>query len=143
MKRRRDGWLFSLFLLISIAGWAQAQPSSKQEIPAVNADIGACSAEFLVRDASGKPLYDAKVSLIVHSGFLGLRKTEVQVGTNSEGRARVTGLPAKSKKPLEFIVRYQHRAKTVTDDPGSNCGAQFDVRLGGEPGREGSRRETR
>jgi hypothetical protein len=131
MKHRLEGWFFASLLLLAPAGWAQSQPPSKPEIPAVNVDVGACSADFLVRDASGKPLYDAKVSVTVHYGFLGLRKTEVQVGTNGDGRARVTGLPAKSKKPLEFSVRYQHWAKSVTDDPASNCHAQFDIRLGG------------
>ncbi len=132
MKRWLDRCLCPLLLMFSVASWAQTkQPSVSQEIPSVNADIGACSAEFLVRDTSGKPLYDAKVTLTVHYGFLGFRKTEVQVGTNANGRASVTGLPAKSKKPLEFTVRYQHWVKTVTDDPASNCRAQFDIRLGG------------
>jgi hypothetical protein len=130
MKRWFEASLFALFLLFGGLALAQSQPASKPEVPAVNAEVGACSADFLVRDASGALLYDAKVALTLHYGFLGLRKIEVQVGTNGDGRARITGLPAKAKKPLAFTVRYKHWVKSVTDDPATNCHAQFDVRLG-------------
>jgi hypothetical protein len=130
MKRWFEAFLVALFLLFTGPALAQSQPPSKPEVPAVNAGVGACSADFLVRDASGAPLYNAQVGLTVHYGFLGLRKTEVQVGTNGDGRARVTGLPAKTKKPLAFTVRYKHWVKPVADEPAANCHARFDVRLG-------------
>jgi hypothetical protein len=130
MKRWFEAFLVALCLLFAGFALAQSQPSSKPEVPAVDAGAGACSADFLVRDASGAALYDAQVSATIHYGFLGLHKIEVRVGTNGDGRARVTGLPAKTKKPLAFTVRSKHGVKSVTDEPAVNCHAQFDVRLG-------------
>ena len=74
------------------------------EVPVVDGHIGACSATLTVRDASSKPIYNAKINVIVRYGFLSLRKIGLQVGTNSDGRARVAGLPERPKKSLEFVI---------------------------------------
>ena len=51
------------------------------------------------------------------------------MGTNSDGKASVTGLPNLPKRPLEFIVKSGTVEKTVTDDPSDTCNATFDVTL--------------
>lgn len=99
------------------------------EVPAVDGGLGSCRADFTVKDGSGKPIYDAKVSVTVKHGFHGLRKAELEVGTNSDGKARVTGLPNYSKKPLEFSIKSGTVSTTVTDDPSDTCNATFDVTL--------------
>jgi hypothetical protein len=99
------------------------------EVPVVDADLGSCAADFTVKDSSGKPIFNAKVSLTIKYGFWSKRKTQLEVGTNSEGKARVTGLPNLPKKPLEFSIKSGTVSTTVTDDPSTNCNAVFDVTL--------------
>ena len=99
------------------------------EIPVVDAGIGACRADFTVKDEAGKPVYNAKINVTIRSGFLNRKKTELEVGTNSNGKARVTGLPAMPKKPLEFEIKSGTVSKSITDDPSATCNAVYEVTL--------------
>jgi hypothetical protein len=118
--------LCAIFLLIPFGGpFAADSP----EVPVVDAGLGSCRADFLVKDSAGKPIFNAKVSLTIKYGFLSKRKTQVEVGTNSDGKARVTGLPSLPKKPLEFFIKSGTVSTTVTDDPETNCNAVFEVTL--------------
>jgi hypothetical protein len=115
-------------IAISDAG-ATLGADNPPEVPVVDAGIGACRADFTVKDEAGKPLYNAKISVSIKSGFLNRKKTELEVGTNSDGKARVTGLPAMPKKPLEFEIKSGTVSKSVTDDPSATCNAVYDVTL--------------
>src|SRR5260370_20994721 len=99
------------------------------EVPVVDADLGPCRADFIVKDSSDKPIFNAKVSLTIKYGFWSKRKTQLEVGTNSDGKARVTGLPDSPKKPLDFSIKSGNVSTTVTDDPSTNCNAVFNVIL--------------
>jgi hypothetical protein len=99
------------------------------EVPLVDAGLGSCRADFLVKDRADKPIFNAKISLTIKYGFLSKRKSEVEIGTNSDGKARVTGLPNLPKKPLEFSIKSGEVSTTVTDDPSTNCNAVFNVTL--------------
>ncbi len=99
------------------------------EVPVVDGGLGSCRADFTVKDGSDKPIYNAKIHVTIKYGFLSKRKAELEVGTNSDGKARVTGLPNLPKRPLEFSVKSGTVEKTVTDDPSNNCNATFDVTL--------------
>ncbi len=99
------------------------------EVPQVDAQIGPCKADFIVKDGAGKPIYNAKISALIRYGFFSMRKTEVEVGTNSDGKARVVGLPESTKKPLEFVIKSGTVSHTVTDDPSATCSAAYDVTL--------------
>jgi hypothetical protein len=99
------------------------------EVPVVDAGLGSCRADFLVKDDSDKPIFNAKISLTIKYGFLGKRKSEVEIGTNSDGKARVTGLPNLPKRPLDFSIKSGDVTTTVTDDPSINCNAVFNVTL--------------
>jgi len=99
------------------------------EVPVVDAGLGSCRADFLVKDGSDKPLFNAKISLTIKYGFLSKRKSEVEIGTNSDGKARVTGLPNLPKKTLEFSIKSGDVSTTVTDDPSTNCNATFNVTM--------------
>ena len=103
--------------------------ADQQEIPVVNGKIGSCSADFTVKDAQGKGIYNAKIDVLIKYGFMSMRKTELEAGTNSDGKARFLGLPNTVKRPLEFTVQKGPMYKTVTDDPGDKCEAKFDVTL--------------
>jgi len=99
------------------------------EIPVVDGGIGSCKADFHVTDDAGKPIYNAKIKVTLKYGFFNARKTELQVGTNSDGKARFTGLPDSPKKPLEFQIISGTVSKSVTDDPSNTCGASYEVTL--------------
>jgi len=99
------------------------------EVPVVDAAIGSCRADFTVKDGAGKPVYNAKITSTLKYGFWSKRKTALEVGTNSDGKARITGLPNLPKKPLEFSIKSGTVSTTVTDDPSTNCNAVFDVAL--------------
>ena len=112
-----------------VAAQSPTQSAPAPEIPVVDGGLGSCRADFTVKDGSGKPLYDAKVHVTIKYGFFSKRKTELEVGTNSDGKARVTGLPNMPKKPLEFSIKSGTVSSTVTDDPSENCNPTFDVTL--------------
>jgi len=119
-------------LLAAAAGLAVCSPAfagNEQEVPTVNGDLGGCSANFTVHDGSGKPIYGAKIDVTIHYGFMNKRQTELQVGTNSEGKARFTGLPNFTKKALEFQITGRDASRTITYDPSTNCSAKFDLTL--------------
>ena len=103
--------------------------SQSPQIPVVDGGLGSCRADFTVKDASDKPIYNAKIHVLIKYGFLSKRKTELEVGTNSDGKASVTGLPNMPKKPLEFTIKSGTVSKNITDDPSDQCNAKFDVTL--------------
>jgi 1-acyl-sn-glycerol-3-phosphate acyltransferase len=113
-------------LLILFGGLLAAQSA---QVPVVDGALGSCRADFTVKDGSDKPIYNAKIHVLIKYGFFSKRKTELEVGTNSDGKAGVTGLPNAPKRPLEFTIRSGTVEKTVTDDPSDNCNAKFDVTL--------------
>lgn len=114
------------FFLFLCGGLLSAQAP---QVPVVDGGLGSCRADFTVKDGSDKPIYNAKVHVLIKYGFLSKRKTELEVGTNGDGKASVTGLPSMPKKPLEFSIKSGTVEKTVTDDPSDNCNAKFDVTL--------------
>ena len=114
------------FFLFLCGGLLAAQAP---QVPVVDGALGSCRADFTVKDGSDKPIYNAKVHVLIKYGFFSKRKTDLEVGTNSDGKASVTGLPNMPKKPLEFSIKSGTVEKTVTDDPSENCNAKFDVTL--------------
>ena len=115
----------ALFLVFGSSLLAQ----NAADIPMVDGGLGSCRADFTVKDGSGKPIYNAKIQITIKYGFWSKRKTELEVGTNSDGKARVTGLPNSPRKPLEFTIKSGTVSTSVTDDPSDNCNATFDVTL--------------
>jgi hypothetical protein len=103
--------------------------ANEPEVPVVDGGLGSCKADFTVKDGEGKPIFNAKINVLIRYGFLGLHKTELEAGTNSEGKARFTGLPNRARKPMEFVVKSGTVSKTVTDDPAETCNAVFDVTM--------------
>ena len=96
-------------------------------MPSVDAGAGACWVSFSVTQ-NHKPVYNAKIHAEVRYGMV--HKTDVEVGTNYEGKARVSGLPQKVwKAPLVFDIRKDSAATSVTHDPATNCHASLDVAL--------------
>ena len=84
----------------------------------INARLGNCAADFTVTDASGAPVYAATVHVRIRYGFMSVKRMDLEVGTGSDGKARVEGLPEKAK-PLIYDVtknNLQGRGRTGSID---------------------------
>jgi hypothetical protein len=115
--------------IVFLALCAPLGADNPPEVPVVDGALGSCKADFTVKDEAGKPIYNAKIHITLKYGFLNKRKTELEVGTNSDGKARVTGLPNLPKRPLEFEIKSGTVSKAVTDDPSTTCNAVYEVTL--------------
>jgi hypothetical protein len=117
-------------LLIGAAG-IYCFGAQHPEVPSINGNLGPCTADFTVTDSSNKPIYNAKIHVTILYGFMNKRKSDLEIGTDSDGKARFEGLPDKLKKPpLEFTVRSGDLSKTVRHDPAVDCHPSFTVALG-------------
>jgi len=128
-RKRIAFWLLATFFL----GGAGVQflAGHPADVPTASAGMGPCTADFTVTDTSNKPVYDAKIHVLVKYGFMSKRDADLEVGTNSDGKARMEGLPNKLKKPpMEFTIRSGDLTKSVTNDPAANCHPTFNVTLG-------------
>jgi len=115
-----------VLLLISPA---VAQTPDPHSIPAVDAAIGPCTADFTVTDTDNKPVYASKVKVRIAYGFASAHKLDLEVGTNIDGKARFTGLPSRLKRGLFFEASESDRTGDAFDDPAKTCQAQFTVVL--------------
>lgn len=98
------------------------------ERPVLKAGLGACSAEFRVRDADGSPSFGATIHVRVRYGVLGIKRTDLEVGTDSNGHARIEGLPAKAK-PLAYDIQKDGKKATAEQIVADMCQAKYDVTL--------------
>jgi hypothetical protein len=122
--------LKTLVLGLCLGGWAFARPK-EVAVPAVNASLGPCSADFTVSQSTHQPLYNAQISVSIAYGLLGMKKMDLQIGTNSQGKARFEGLPPKvHNPPLTFVVKHKGRTKNVDYWPQVRCHAQYSVIMG-------------
>lgn len=118
---------FSLLLAPAICASQQSVP-----VPSVNANLGPCTVDFTVNQSSNKPLYNAEISVKIAYGFMGMKKMDLKVGTNSEGKARFVGLPEKvHDPPLEFVVNAKGLSKSLNYWPSVKCQARYDVVMEG------------
>jgi len=121
----------TLFLLAaSIPAFSQTTPAADaKSVPVVDGGIGPCSADFTVTDPSGAPVYAATIKVHIAYGFMYARKLDLEVGTNSDGKARFSGLPDHLKHGLFFEASEADRTAEAFDDPAVTCKAQFTVAL--------------
>lgn len=89
---------------------------------------GACSLELTVNTSDGKPVYAATVKVHIAYGFAGIRKLDLETGTNADGKVKFIGLPARvHRPPLEFQAFKDQLAGAATYNPGSECQAKHDI----------------
>lgn len=116
-------------MMLAAAFAQQPAATPELEIPVLDAGLGGdCSADFTVKDAEGKPVYAAAIHVRVRYGFLGIKRADLEVGTNSDGKARIAGLSTKSK-PLVYHIEESERETTAEQDVKTNCQATFEVTL--------------
>ncbi|HET9830723.1 MAG TPA: hypothetical protein VFP91_03415 [Vicinamibacterales bacterium] len=112
-------------LMLVLLGQQEKEP----DVTLMKANLGgSCSADFTVKDAGGKPVYAALVHVKVRYGFAGVKRADLEVGTSSEGRARIEGLPDKAK-PMTYEVTKEDKKAEVMQDVSATCHAMFDINL--------------
>ena len=105
-------------------------PQPSEELPVIDGGVGPCSVEFTVTDASGKPIYAANVKVHITYGFAGIRKLDLEAGTNTHGKVKFKGLPIKvHNPPLEFNASKDQLVGIATYDPATECQAIHDIML--------------
>lgn len=106
-----------------------AQGANPNSVPVIDGALGPCTADFTITDTAGKPVYSATIKVHIAYGFASVRKLDLQVGTNADGKARFTGLPDHSKHGLFFEASEGDRTAEAFDDPANTCQAQFTLAL--------------
>ena len=128
-----------LVLTISALAVSQAGSSSPSStappadvahtVPVMDGGVGPCTADFTINDSAGAPVYAAKVKVHIAYGFMNVRKLDLELGTNVDGKARFVGLPDRVKRGLYFEASEGDREGEAFDDPANTCKAQFTITL--------------
>lgn len=118
--------ILPLALLTGLAVLAQAAGGGPQEVPVLKAGIGPCSADFTVTDVDGKPVYLAVVHADIRYGAMHLKRMDLEVSTNADGKARIESLPAKAK-PVAYDVKQGAKTGGATQDLAKACHAALTV----------------
>ena len=99
-------------------------------MPVIEGGVGPCSLDLTVADADGKPIYAATAKVHIKYGFGGMRKLDLEAGTNSDGKVRFSGLPARVQRPpLEFHVSKDGFEGIASFDPATECHATQNIKL--------------
>ena len=113
---------FALALLLT------QQPAPGTEVPVIKAGLGSCGADFTVKDTDGKAVYAAAVHVRVRYGVMSLKRMDLEVSTNSDGKATVDGLPAKSKL-LVYDIQKDGKKATAEQSVIDTCQAKHAITL--------------
>jgi hypothetical protein len=105
------------------------QKTEQPEVPTLDAAIGPCTADFYIKDSTGHAIYAAKIHTLIRYGAFGVRKQDLELSTNYDGRARITGLPDVNKRPTEFDIRKGDLKAVVSFDPGADCHPKYEITL--------------
>jgi hypothetical protein len=123
----------SIFVVTLLAAGSARSADDSKTIATVDAGLGSCTADFVINDDMGKPVYAANIRVHITYGFGGFHKFDLQVGTNADGKARFIGLPEHSKQGLFFRATEGDREGEAFDNPENTCKAQFIVVLRKKP----------
>jgi len=104
--------------------------SPSEQVPIIQGGAGPCSLELTVRGADSKPVYAATVKVHIKYGFGGMRKLDLEAGTNSDGKVKFAGLPTRVQRPpLEFHASKDEFEGVAAFDPSTECQAKHDITL--------------
>ena len=126
-------WQLSI-LAIVFSSFAQSPSPTPtppaQDVTVIDGGAGPCSVQFTVTDADAKPQYGATVKVHITYGFAGIRKLDLEVGTNVNGKVKFKGLPEKvHNPPLQFNASKDQLTGMATYNPASECQAMHDIVL--------------
>ncbi len=120
--------LMSSLALASLLLAHQPSDVPKPDVAVLKAGLGDCSADFIVKDADGMPSYAATVHVRVRYGAFGIKRADLEVGTNSKGEARIEGLPVKAKT-LVYDVQKAGKKGTAEQNVDLNCHGKYEITL--------------
>jgi hypothetical protein len=119
-----------LSLCAAQSGTQGATPPEKEKVPVMDGGAGPCSLDLTVINADAKPVYAATLKVHIAYGFAGVRRLDLEAGTNSEGRVKFTGLPSRvHRAPLEFRASKEELTGMATYDPTTECQGRREIRL--------------
>jgi hypothetical protein len=131
--RARHGFIALVICLFVTVVWAQSPAIPAQPVPAVDGALGPCSVEFTTKDGNGNIIGGATLRLHLAYGFAGVRRLDLEVTTNTDGKAKFTGLPDNLKKGLFFRGFKDDREGTAFYEPKKNCQGQHTMVLEKKP----------
>ena len=117
------------FAALALSSAASSQTPDPKSIPVVDGAIGPCSADFVITDSTGAPVYAAKIKVHIAYRFGSFHKLDLEVSTNADGKARFTGIPDHLKRGLTFYASEGDRTGESFDDPAVTCKAQVTIVL--------------
>jgi hypothetical protein len=122
------------YAVVLAAGFVSAQSNdvtpTPEKIPVMDGAAGPCSLELTITGADGKPAYAATVKVHIAYGFGGVRRLDLESGTNSDGKVKFAGLPARvHRPPLEFQASKDGLVGVATYDPLTECQAKHGISL--------------
>ncbi len=88
--------LTAIFLLTAFFV-QQTADQAKSDVPALKAGLGTCAVDFVVKDGDGKPVYQATIHSKIRYGALSVKRMDVEISTNDDGKARIEGLPTQGE----------------------------------------------
>jgi hypothetical protein len=122
--------LMALTLALAAKPQQPAQPAPPEDVPVTDAQSGPCSIELTVTGTDTKPVYAARIDYHTAYGFMGTHKLDMTVYTNSQGKARFAGIPAKVKQPpIQFRASKGELVGEATMDPVTECQAKHDIMM--------------
>jgi hypothetical protein len=129
--------LCSILVAAPLLSRAQAT-APNEKVPVIQGGAGPCSLELTVRGADGKPVYATMVKVHIAYGFGGMRKLDLEAGTNSDGKVKFAGLPARVQRPpLEFQASKDEYEGVAAFDPSIECQGKRDVTLANSKAQDG------
>ena len=127
-RNLRTAIVFAIAVL-SCTMCSAAQTQNPHDVPSIDAEAGPCTADMTVTDANGKPVYAATIQVHIAHGFMGVRKMDLEIGTNVDGKARFIGLPDKLNKTLYFQASKGNSKGAAFDNPAKHCHSQHSIVL--------------
>jgi len=118
--------IFSILALV--LSLARLQQAVEPEVAVLKAGLGPCSADFTVKDSDGKPVYAAAIHVRMRYGMMGVKRMDLEVGTNERGLARIEGLPTKARL-LVYDIQKAGLKATVEQNLTASCFARFEAIL--------------
>ncbi|HEX8925873.1 MAG TPA: hypothetical protein VF786_08785 [Terriglobales bacterium] len=91
---------------------------------------GPCTILLTVTTDDGKPVYDSTVKVHMAYGIAGIKKLDMEAGTNVNGRVKFIGIPPRvHKAPLVFKATKDQLSGSTTFDPLEHCDATKTIVL--------------
>ena len=127
MQRRTVG-LATVGLLLCLAPpLSPAFAAQKGMMPTIDGEAGPCSLELTAVDVDGEPVYGADIQVHIDYGLFGLRKLDLEAGTDADGKARFEGLPDEPHDALYFEAFTGKLRGVAVFDPRAECHGEHVV----------------